>query len=420
MQQPTFPKEPLSKDLLQVFISHHFDEDESQITFAEFMETALYHPEFGYYASTAQQIGPKGDFVTSPHMGADFGELIGEQLREFWRHLGQPIPYDLVEMGAGQGLLAKDILGYLRREDSECFAAVHYRIIETATALRSFQQKFLQPQFPELLEGDRLTWCDLDDISKGSITGCFFSNELVDAFPVHRVTVKDGKLLENYVALRPGMDAKNPDPEDPFVDLWDKPSTPAIAQYFQNLDIDLTQPPYPDGYVTEVNLAAPKWLEKVAIALNHGYILTVDYGYTAQRYYQPARSGGTLQCYTRHAHHDNPYSNLGHQDITAHVDFTTLEKTGESLGLTNLGFTLPALFLMSLGLGDRLSALATDEYPTGNQLQTLLRRRDSLQRLIDPLGLGNFGVLVQCKSAADSAVLETLPLRGLTVPEWGS
>ena len=193
-----------------------------------------------------------------------------------------------------------------------------------------------------------------------------------------------------------------------------------MAQDIQNLVINLTKAPVPDGYGAELNWAAPRWLGKVAIALGHGYILNVDYGYTAQRYYQPARTGGTLQCYTRHAHHDNPYSNLGRQDITAHVDFTTLENTGESLGLTNLGFTQQALFLMSLGLGDRLNALATDEYPTGNQLQTLLRRRDSLQRLIDPLGLGNFGVLVQCKSAADSTTLETLPLRGLTVPEWGS
>ncbi|MGD1852598.1 MAG: class I SAM-dependent methyltransferase [Cyanophyceae cyanobacterium] len=391
-----------------------------QITFAHFMETALYHPELGYYASTARQIGPKGDFITSPHMGPDFGELIGEQLRELWQHLGQPNPYDLVEMGAGQGLLAKDILGYLRREDPDCFAAIHYRIVETAIALRSFQQKFLKPQFPGLVEGDRLTWCDLDDLEKGSITGCFFSNELVDAFPVHRVTATDRTLLENYVTLRPGMDGEAPDPAGPFVDRWDEPSTPASAQYFQDLHIDLTQPPYPDGYVTEGNLGAPKWLEKVALALGHGYILTVDYGYTAQRYYQPARTRGTLQCYTRHAHHDNPYMNLGHQDITAHVDFTTLERTGESLGLTTLGFTQQALFLMSLGLGDRLAALATDEYPTGDQLRTLLRRRDSLQRLMDPLGLGNFGVLVQCKSAIAADALETLPLRGLTVPEWGS
>ncbi|MEM1427447.1 MAG: SAM-dependent methyltransferase, partial [Cyanobacteria bacterium P01_H01_bin.130] len=316
---------------------------------------------------------------------------------------------DLVEMGAGQGLLAKDILGYLRREDPNCFAAVHYTIIETATALRTFQQKFLDPQFPEL--GDRLQWRDLDDLEDNSITGCFLSNELVDAFPVHRVKVQDGELLENYVAS-----SEDGDP----VDRWDVLSTDAIAQYFERIGIDLTQPPYPDGYMTEVNLAAIAWMEKVAIALRHGYVLTIDYGYTAQRYYQPARTGGTLQCYSKHAHHSDPYANLGHQDITAHVDFTTLELIGESAGLTTLGFTQQALFLMSLGLGDRLAALATDDYPTGNQLNTLLRRRDSLQRLIDPLGLGNFGVLVQCKSAPDLPPLNALPLRGLTVPEWGS
>ena len=394
--------------------------NQTPVTFADYMGTALYHPELGYYASTAKQIGPKGDFVTSPHMGADFGELIGEQLREFWRHLGRPDRYDLVEMGAGQGLLAKDVLGYLRREDPACFATVHYRIVETAIALRTFQQQFLQPQFPELVGGDRLTWCDLEDLEADSITGCFFSNELVDAFPVHRVKVCDGQLLENYVGVRSQGDPGTPDGEGAFEDRWDSLSTPAIAQYFERLGIDLTRPPYPDGYMTEVNLAAIAWLEKVAIALRHGYVLTVDYGYTAQRYYQPARTGGTLQCYSKHAHHGDPYRNVGQQDITAHVDFTTLELTGNSVGLTKVGFTQQALFLMALGLGDRLAALATDDYPTGNQLQTLLRRRDSLQRLIDPLGLGNFGVLVQCKSSADQSPLDSLPLRGLTVPEWGS
>ena len=417
------PKIPFNPDLYQHLCDRLQQTETGQIPFAEFMETALYHPQWGYYASTAKQIGPKGDFVTSPHMGPDFGELLGEQLRELWRHLGKPDRYDLVEMGAGQGLLAKDILGYLRREDPHCFATVHYTIIETATALRAFQQQFLNPQFPELLGdkiGDRLQWRDLDDLPENSITGCFFSNELVDAFPVHRVSVQNGELLENYVTLPPQGDRETPHPEAPFVNQWGPPSTPAIAHYFQRLNIDLTQPPYPDGYITEVNLAAPQWLEKVAIALRHGYILTIDYGYTAQRYYQPARTEGTLQCYTQHAHHNDPYVNLGYQDLTAHVDFTTLEQVGNSLGLTNVGFTQQALFLMSLGLGDRLSGLATDDYPTGNQLQTLLRRRDSLQRLIDPLGLGNFGVLVQCKSDPDDDPLASLPLRGLTVPEWTS
>ena len=167
-------------------------------------------------------------------------------------------------------------------------------------------------------------------------------------------------------------------------------------------------------------MAARRWLQQVAAKLQRGYLLTIDYGYEADRYYSPSRSQGTLQCYTRHAHHDDPLVNIGQQDITAHVDFTTLQIQGKQSGLVTLGQVPQALFLMALGLGDRLAALATDEYPTGDQLRTLLRRRDSLQRLMDPLGLCNFGELVQCKSAIAADALETLPLRGLTVPEWGS
>jgi SAM-dependent MidA family methyltransferase len=137
----------------------------------------------------------------------------------------------------------------------------------------------------------------------------------------------------------------------------------------------------------------------VASRLQQGYLLTIDYGYPASRYYSPARSQGTLQCYYRHRHHNNPYLNIGRQDITAHVDFTALERWGEICGLDNLGFTQQGLFLMALGLGKRLAALST----SGQGLAPLIQRREALHQLIDPMGLGGFGVLVQGKGLSETA-----------------
>ncbi len=143
----------------------------------------------------------------------------------------------------------------------------------------------------------------------------------------------------------------------------------------------------------------------VSSRLQRGYLLTIDYGYPAHRYYNPMRSQGTLQCYYRHLHHNNPYINIGRQDITAHVDFTALQRWGEMCGLDNLGFTQQGLFLMALGLGERIAALSTS---SPESIQQLLQQRDALHQLIDPTGLGRFGVLVQSKNLTDAETASSL------------
>lgn len=391
-----------------------------RLTFAEFMDLALYDPERGYYATAASRIGPGGDFITAPHLGSDFGELLAEQLAEMWAVLGQPQRFQVVEMGAGQGLLAGDILAHLDRWHPDCFRALDYAIVEKAAAAIAAQQTRLAPW------GDRLRWTDLAALPPDSVTGVFLSNELVDALPVHRVTVRDGQLRELYAVLPdPAGDSPGEIPPGeilgdraggfrPFETAIGELSTPRLADYFALVGADPTGPGYPDGYETEVNLAALDWLAAVARALRRGYVLTVDYGYPAPRYYQPARSRGTLQCYFRHAHHDDPYAHLGHQDLTAHADFTALERHGDRCGLAVAGFVPQGLFLMALGLGDRIAALSSDAFLGGADLQAILRRRDSLHRLADPLGMGNFGVLVQSKGL--SAAERSRSLRGLAVP----
>ncbi|AFY36113.1 class I SAM-dependent methyltransferase [Calothrix sp. PCC 7507] len=393
---------------------------QQRITFAEYMDMALYHPEHGYYSS-AVKLGLKGgDFFTSVHLGADFGELLAVQFIQMWEILGQPAPFYLVEMGAGQGLLATHILEYHQQHYPDFFAILKYVIVEKSPSLKQEQQQRLQ-DFP-------VDWCNLEDIAPNSIIGCFFSNELVDALPVHQFILEAGELREVYVTVRgeeereQGVGSKGDRTEEIspcspppapcfFMEVTGEASTPKLAEYFNLVGIDLTQKVYEDGYRSEINLAALDWLSIVADRLQRGYVLTIDYGYPASRYYNPRRSQGTLQCYYHHRHHNNPYINIGRQDITAHVDFTALEKWGDRCGLNQAGFTQQGLFLMVLGLGDRIAALSHQQ----QSLSQLLQRRETLHQLIDPSGLGGFGVLVQSKGLKDREISQTL--KGLTVPE---
>jgi SAM-dependent MidA family methyltransferase len=377
-----------------------------RITFAEYMDLVLYHSQHGYYASNTAKIGAQGDFFTSPHLSADFGELLAEQFVDMWHCLGKPVPFTLVEMGAGQGLLAGDVLRYLRDRYSDCFEVLEYFIVEKSAALRAEQQQRLQA-WNQIR--NCVSWCTLEEIAIASITGCCFSNELVDALPVHQITVQDGQLQEVYVTVTEAVPNRFS-----FAEVTAAPSTPHLAEYFNLVNIELPTQAYPEGYRSEVNLAALDWLSTVADRLQRGYLLTIDYGYTAARYYNPARHQGTLQCYYRHTLNANPYQQVGQQDLTAHVDFTALERHGDRCGFNTLGFIQQGLFLMALGLGDRIAALSKTETQDSQEILNTLRRRDALHSLMNPMGLGNFGVLIQSKGL--TAEEQTRSLKGLSLP----
>lgn len=380
-----------------------------RITFAEYMDLVLYHPELGYYATGAVNIGASGDFVTAPNLARDFGQLLAEQFVQVWHILGKPTSFTLVEMGAGQGLLAADILTHLHRNYPDCFATLEYLIVEKAQGLITQQQQLLQKlNLPTSL---KLNWCSWQEIADNSIVGCCFSNELVDALPVHQFVIEKGELQEVYVTT-----ANSEEKEIKFVEVIGNLSTPRLREHFDFVGIDLFSGAYPEGYRSEVNLAAIDWLETVASKLKRGFLFTIDYGYTAERYYLSTRHQGTLQCYYRHRHHDDPYIYIGEQDLTAHVNFTALERQGELCGLSKVGFTQQGLFLMALGLGDRLSQLSSagETMATGKDVMRIMQRRQVLHDLMNPLGLGGFGVLVQSKGL-------TLPerqaeIQGLSVP----
>ncbi|MGF1672248.1 MAG: class I SAM-dependent methyltransferase [Rivularia sp. (in: cyanobacteria)] len=362
---------------------------QQRITFAEYMELALYHPEYGYYSQNAANLGKEGDFFTSVHLGADFGEMLAIQFVQMWEILGKPEHFSLIEMGAGQGHLALDILNYIKEQYPNFLQALKYIIVEKSPGLKQLQQ--------QRLKKIEINWCSLEEIPNNSVIGCFFSNELLDAFPVHQFILENGELREIYVTTK----AEHKTGEL-FTEIADKPSTPELVNYLKLLEIDISK--YPSGYRSEINLAALEWLGVVANRLQRGYVLTIDYGYTQNRYYNPRRDKGTLQCYTRHHRHNDPYINIGQQDITAHVDFTALEKNGDRTNLQKIGLTKQGLFLMALGLGERVARLSESKQP----LSTLLQRRDSLHQLLDPLGLGGFHVLVQAKGLQTREISQQL------------
>jgi SAM-dependent MidA family methyltransferase len=363
------------------------------LTFAEFMAACLYHPQHGYYMAPRERIGKQGDFFTSSSVHALFGRLIARQLAQMAGQLGGDT-FAVVEQGAGEGHLALDILDALAAEFPELYARLSYTLVEVGPASRARQACTLAAH------AARVQWCAADEWTLAS--GCFLSNELVDAFPVHVVEKRGGSWHELFVVNAA---------DTGFTEEFREPSTPALAEHFRWLD---TAPV--EGNRAEVNLAAPVWMRQVGARLGRGFVITIDYGYPATELYAPHRRAGTLLCYRQHQADDDPYTAVGEKDITSHVDFTALQRAGEEAGLTTLWFGEQYRFLLALGFVEellRLQAQCADE----REARAL---RLTLKNLILPeQGMGEtFKVLVQGKGVgrpelACARPFSALPLGGL-------
>jgi SAM-dependent MidA family methyltransferase len=346
---------------------------EGPMTFEKFMEIALYEPKHGYYASDRTAIGREGDFFTSSHLHPAFGRTIARQIEEMWELMARPGDFTIVEMGPGEGYASIDVLGYLR--EHECYSSIDYRIVERTPAMRQRQERRLA-EF-----SDKVSWyASLKEMDR--FRGCLFSNELLDALPVHVVRMED-ELREVYVTAKDGS----------LREEAGALSTGDIARYFREMDIRLEK-----GYQTEVNLRIRDWLNEVSSVLEEGFVLTIDYGYTAREYYSEDRDRGTLVCYYRHRFGDEPFCNVGEQDITAHVNFSSLKMWGEQLGLQTVGFTSQGAFLISLGIEGEIQDLdqLSRDFPF-----ELAR----IKRLFLPQGLGeSHMVMVQYKGGTVPAL----------------
>ena len=351
-------------------------EKRGSIPFSQFMEWCLYHPDYGYYRSERMNIGRDGDFYTSPCVHPLFGGLIAKQLSQMSEQWGGPF-FDVVEQGGGRGFLCEDVLQWAKKNSSVFYQRLRYHLIETSPFLLKEQRERLGEHEKE----GKVFWMDPEAFEEGRalVEGCFLSNELVDAFPVHQVIFDRGNLKEIYVTQDHGQ----------LKEQWGKLSDPRIVSYFQSMGITLQE-----GQRAEVNLKALDWMEKVARCLKKGFVLTIDYGYLAKELYGSHRREGTLLCYTQHQTSENPYERLGEQDITSHVNFTGLIQKGEEVGLRFTGLVPQYQFLIALGLLQEMESLGR-EMPEMDALQFRL----SLKHLIEPeMGMGEvFKVLIQHK-----------------------
>ena len=347
-----------------------------RITFADFMAACLYEPGLGYYTSPGRKVGAEGDFYTSISVHAAFGRVIAREIGQMWRCMGSPDAFTLVECGAGNGRLACDIMDYLADREAALHANLQLVLVEKEPSLEEAQREMLAAHT------ERVTWLSPDDFSSGRFTfcGCLYSNELIDALPVHRVVMTPAGLEEIYVTVIDGE----------FCEETGPLSTPAILHYLTRIRIDL----HP-GQQAEINLAAPAWLSEAAGALQKGFILTIDYGFPAAELFAPHRTRGTLLCYHRHQTEENPYIRLGQQDITAHVDFTTLMKCGEELGLHPEWFGEQYRFLLSAGIVEEIEEVER----SSATVEQKLKLRLALKKLIMPEGgMGDtFRMLIQSK-----------------------
>ncbi|MFZ1811188.1 MAG: class I SAM-dependent methyltransferase [Candidatus Nitrotoga sp.] len=340
------PEAQAHSDQLRDLIHHDIARQGGWIPFSRFMELALYAPGMGYYSAGARKFGVAGDFVTAPEISSLFGRTLARQLVEI---MAQSTPH-ILELGAGSGKLAVDILGELERQNS---LPERYDILEVSADLRERQQSLLQARLPHLI--DRVHWLDaLPD----SISGVLVANEVLDALPVHLVRWTDANIVERGVASK----------GENFV--WQE----RLLESSMLLEI-AQQIKVPDDTLSDVSLAARGLVSSLSERLHQGVLLFIDYGFGAREYYHPQRTQGTLMCHYRHHAHDDPFFLPGLQDITAHVDFTAVAEAAIDAGLHLYGYTTQAYFLINGGITDLLAETDAenicDYLPLSAQLQKL-------------------------------------------------
>ena len=383
-----------------------------RITFARFMDRALNEPDLGYYRVAADRPTGAGDFLTAPETHAIFGWTIARRIEAMWADLGRPQPFHLIEYGAGSGTLALAILDGMRRHGAvDLLAAVRYRPVESNPhRMLDIERRFEEVGLRGLLSlaGASPSAGSGDGVEAVPVSGVLLANEFLDALPVHRVVVRGGELEEIFVARRgdvggavdvaargaaggsagAGRGAAGGAADiaaGGFVQVTAPPSTPDLAARLADDGIALAE-----GQVAEICLGLEPWLRDAAGRLARGYLLAIDYGYDAAELYGPRRLAGTLLGYRGHRVEEDPLADPGEIDLTAHVDFTALERLAATTGFRAVSRTNQSDFLVGAGLEDELRALQSSP---DLALADYARARSAILRLLDPRHMGRFQVL---------------------------
>ena len=345
------------------------------LTFADYMAACLYDSEFGYYSGSVDR--RRADYYTSVDVSPLLGRLLARQLEEMWRALDRPAPFTIVEGGAAAGALARHFLDFTGERLPEFYSALHYVAAEISAPRRELARAALTRH---ISAGRAAIVAEFPNFDRG----CVFSNELVDALPVHRVVMTADGLREIFV------DAQG----DRFVERELPLSSPAISEFFARQHVAL----HP-AQQAECGLAACRWIEDVGRKMVRGFVLTVDYGHEARELFDERHMNGSLLAYARHRVSEDFYRGPGEQDLTSHVDFTALDLWGQAAGLQRLGLVSQTQFLLGLA---RKNDFADLEFGGMGETDSA-RARLSFQNLVNPEGLGEqFRVLIQGKDVASA------------------
>ncbi len=322
---------------LQAHIRAEIEVGGGAISFARFMAMALYQPGLGYYSAGARKFGAAGDFVTAPELSPLFSRCLARQCRQVLYEIGCG---DILEFGAGTGVMAAEVLLELERLGA---LPGQYFILELSPDLKQRQRHTLERRAPHLLE--RVSW--LEGLPESGFQGVILANEVVDAMPVHLVRFLEGGLAERFVTW------------DGRQFAWQEraPQSAELLQRIDTLTAELGDEVFCPGYLTEINLAQAGWINSLAGLLEKGAALIIDYGFPRREYYHPDRTSGTLMCHYRHRAHGDPLILAGLQDITTHVDFTALAAAAQQAGLELMGYTSQAQFLLASGLTEMVTEM---------------------------------------------------------------
>jgi SAM-dependent MidA family methyltransferase len=365
----------IHSEQLASLIQHTIKKAGGWIDFAAFMQLALYATALGYYSAGSQKFGKTGDFVTAPEISPLFAQTISNQIAQVLHKTNG----DILELGAGTGKLAADILLTLAQLEPELKAVPpQYFILEVSDHLRQVQRETLQKKLPkELMQ--RVVWLN---VLPAAFDGVVIANEVLDAIPVHLLHTTPQGLCERGVVF-----------DGVGFAFQDMPLTD------QHLLDAVNKLNLPNGYITEICPAASGLIASLANMLQHGIILMIDYGFAAREYYHPQRNQGTLMCHYQHYAHIDPLINVGLQDITAHVDFTSIAYAGVNHGLALSGFCSQAQFLMNCGILDVMSQVSPQDMARYAPLAA------AAQKLLSPAEMGDLFKVIAFSKGLEEALI---------------